>query len=97
MKTRLFLFTLAAAAALATSASAGCYADYKAKRENPLQLHYGVMQIDSDPCTMSDKVTGQAAKRLAANGWTLLKIGSVFDDSGLAKRKRDAGQYFLRF
>ncbi|MCC6304068.1 MAG: hypothetical protein IT545_02605, partial [Rhodobacteraceae bacterium] len=31
--------------AAAGGAAAACYADYKAKREPPLQLHYGVMEI----------------------------------------------------
>ena len=33
-------------AALAQPAhAAGCYADYKAKQDNPLQLHYGVIEL----------------------------------------------------
>ena len=28
------------------AAAAGCYADYKAKQDNPLRLHYGVAQIN---------------------------------------------------
>lgn len=83
--------------AFAAPASAECYADYKAKRENPLKLHYGVMKIDNDPCTMSDKVQTEVAGRLSAEGWQLLQVGSVFDDSGLGRRKKDAGQFFLRF
>lgn len=81
----------------ASPASAACYADYKAKRENPLRLHYGVIRIDSAPCTMSDTVIATVASRLSAAGWQLLQVQSVFDDSGLEKRERDAGQYFLRF
>lgn len=97
MKKRPFLMALAALSVLATPASAACFADYKAKRENPLKLHYGVIQIDSNPCAMSDKVKSTVAKRLSASGWQLLQVQSVFDDSGLGKRKRDAGEFFLRF
>lgn len=91
------LLALVALLWLATPASAACYADYKAKRDNPLQLHYGVIQIDSSPCAMSNKVQSTVAGRLKAAGWQLLQVQSVFDDSGLEKRKQDAGQYFLRF
>ena len=91
------LAALAAVAALASPASAACYADYKAKRENPLKLHYGVMRIDMNSCNMSDKVKSTVSKRLKSSGWKLLQVQSVFDDSGLEKRKRDAGEYFLRF
>ena len=86
-----------ASAAFAEPALAACYADYKAKQDNPLRLHYGVMRMDTNPCAMSDGVRASVADRLAAAGWQLLQVQSVFDDSGLEKRKSDAGQYFLRF
>jgi len=97
MNTRAFLFAAAAAFALALPAQAACFADYKAKQEKPLRLHYGVMQIDISPCTMSEKVTSIVESRLASAGWKLLQVQSVFDDSGLEGRKQDAGQFFLRF
>jgi len=34
--------------ALAGNAQAACYADYKAKRDDPLRLHYGVAEITGD-------------------------------------------------
>ncbi len=97
MKKSTFLAALALAITLAAPAQAACYADYKAKRENPLKLHYGVVQVDISPCAMSDKVKRQVRQRLKASGWQLLQVQSVFDESGLEKRKKDAGQFFLRF
>lgn len=97
MKRIAFLSTIAAAIWLAGPAQAACYADYKAKRGNPLQLHYGVIQIDIAPCSMSDKVKRSVADRLKSVGWTLLQVQSVFGDDGLGKRKKDAGKFFLRF
>ena len=97
MKKRSFLIALAGLLFLALPAQAACYADYKAKQENPLRLHYGVIRIDSNPCVMSDTVRQVVARRLGGSGWQLLQVQSVFDDSGLAKRKKDAGQFFLRF
>ena len=91
------LLGLLAATCLTGQAHAGCYADYKAKRENPLKLHYGVIEIDINPCTMSDKVKNSVAKKLSGGDWKLLQIQSVFEDDGLGKRKQDAGEYFLRF
>ncbi len=91
------LAVLLLAAAFPAAAEAACYADYKAKRENPLKLHYGVVQVDISPCTMSDKVTRQVRQRLKASGWQLLQVQSVFDEGGLGRRKQDAGQFFLRF
>ena len=76
---------------LANPVHAACFADYKAKQDNPLRLHYGVMQIDTNPCNMSDSVKRTVARRLSSAGWQLLQIQSVFDDSGLVKRKSEAG------
>lgn len=81
----------------AGASSAACYADYKAKQDNPLRLHYGVMRIDMTPCTMSDSARQTVESRLKKAGWRLLQVQSVFDDSGLEKRKKDAAKYFLRF
>lgn len=98
MKKRSFLTACLLSLAVTTApASAACYADYKAKRENPLRLHYGVIQIDTTPCTMSDRVKQSVAARLDRAGWQLLQVQSVFDDGGLGKRKNDAGEFFLRF
>ena len=80
---------------LAQSASAACYADYKAKQDNPLRLHYGVVELRGDCSTAAAR--SEITSRLARGGWTLLNVISVFDDTGLASRKDSAGPYFLRF
>jgi hypothetical protein len=97
MRKRNVLFAFAALLCLGAPLHAACYADYKASRDNPLKLHYGVIKIDTDPCAMSGKVKKLVAKRLNSSGWKLLKVQSVFDDSGLRQRKKDAGKFFLRF
>ncbi|MDA8585353.1 hypothetical protein N9L47_03690 [Rhodobacteraceae bacterium] len=97
MMTRSLLSAIALLFLLGTPLHAACFADYKASRDNPLKLHYGVMKIDTNPCTMSNDVQRNMAQRLGAAGWKLLQVQSVFDDSGLGQRKTDAGQYFLRF
>lgn len=97
MKSIVLLLTSLTLLATADAVQAACYADYKAKQDNPLRLHYGVMRIDTAPCTMSDTVKRTVSDRLAKSGWQLLQVQSVFDDSGLETRESDAGQYFLRF
>lgn len=84
------------ALALAGPASAECYADYKAKKDDPLQLHYGVAQVSDGNCSKK-AAAGELAPRLAADGWTLLNILSTFGPEGLAERKASAGAYFLRY
>ena len=86
---------IALALALPSAAQARCYAEYKAKQDNPLKLHYGVIQL-SGPCTQN--AAGQEiAARLAPAGWTLLNVISLFGPEGLQQRKANAGSYFLRF
>ena len=76
-------------------AEAACYADYKAKQDAPLRLHYGVAQI-AGTCTVQ-AAAQELAPRLAAQGWTLLNVVSVFDEGGLDQRKDSAGANFLRY
>lgn len=75
--------------------AADCYADYKAKRDNPLRLHYGVAELRGE-CSAS-AARSELAPRLAEQGWTLLNIVSVFGPEGLDQRKDSAGSNFLRF
>ena len=79
-----FAFALALTAVAALPAQAECYADYKAKQDDPLRLHYGVAEAE-------------LAHRLEASGWVLLNVLSVFGPEGLEERKASAADYFLRF
>jgi hypothetical protein len=45
MKPRLLAPALALALAAASPVAAQCFADYKAKQDNPLRLHYGVAEL----------------------------------------------------
>lgn len=78
-----------------TAAQAACYADYKAKQDKPLRLHYGVAEVRGDCSAASAE--RQLGDRLGDNGWQLLTVLGVFDDAGLEERKDSAGEYFLRF
>ena len=81
---------------LTQSAQAACYADYKAKQENPLKLHYGIMKFDSVECTASI-VQKKVALRLLPHGWTLLNLLTVSRKRPTTKRKENAGENFLRY
>ncbi len=75
--------------------AADCYADYKAKQDNPLRLHYGVAEVTGQCSKASARA--QLSQRLSAQNWKLLNVVSVFGPEGLAKRKNSAGSNFLRF
>jgi hypothetical protein len=86
----------ATVAVLALPAQAACYADYKAKQDNPLRLHYGVIELPDSACAPG-AAGAEAARRLGAAGWTLLNVISVFGPEGLDERKANAGAHFLRY
>lgn len=76
-------------------AQAACYADYKAKQDNPLRLHYGVTEVRGE-CSVGS-AEQQLRQSLSRDGWQLLNVLGVFDDAGLDGRKDSAGEYFLRY
>lgn len=90
------LAVLTLSLALAAPAQASCFADYKAKRDNPLRLHYGVVELPDDACTRS-AAAGAIAARIRADGWTLLNVLSIFGPEGLNERKESAGAFYLRY
>mgnify|MGYP006919395388 FL=1 len=84
-------------AAFGGVANAACFADYKAKRDNPLRLHYGVIKLSDGLCKDVKGADKIAATRLSDSEWQLLNVMSLFDDKGLKKRQDSAGDYFLRY
>lgn len=91
----LSLFLVPLALAAAAQSSGDCYADYKAKKDDPLRLQYGVAKINGD-CAPGP-AAGELAPRLAADGWELLEVLGTFDETGLEERRDSAGQFFLRY
>jgi len=81
--------------AMATTADAACYADYKAKKDNPLRLHYGVAEVNGT-CSVSS-AEDQLRRSLRSDGWQLLNVLGVFDDAGLRGRRAEAGEFYLRY
>jgi hypothetical protein len=86
-------FAFVAAMAFASPSWAACYADCK---DDPLRLHYGVMEVSDaacDPGAAASEMRG----RLQSDGWKLLNVMSVFGPEGLDERKASAGEFFLRY
>lgn len=96
MKQLSLIIAAVLAFALSGPASAECYADYKAKQDNPLRLHYGVAQVSDGNCS-NGGAQGELRPRLASAGWTLLNVLSTFGPEGLGERQASAGEYFLRY
>lgn len=82
---------------LASAAEADCYADYKAKKGDPLRLHYGVIRLPDAACGDHDAAGREISRRIARDGWQLLSVEGIFGESGLDRRERSAGDYFLRY
>lgn len=94
MKSSLLTLSLLA---MATGAAAQdlCYADYKASRDRPLELQYGVAEVFGD-CTVPS-AERELEPRLAADDWQLLEVMDTFGSSGLEERRERAGEFFLRY
>lgn len=97
MKHMILIPALAMALVMAAPASAACYADYKAKRDNPLKLHYGVVELPDRACGSVGDASPIIARKLDKEGWTLLNVLGLFGPEGLESRKDSAGKFFLRF
>ncbi len=80
----------------AAPAAAQCYADYKAKQDNPLRLQYGIVELPPEACGDRAAAARHAGAVLAEHGWTLLQIESTFGEDGFAQRRSRAGAIHLR-
>lgn len=92
MKYIAFVLALSCAA----PASSACYADYKAKMDDPLRLHYGVAKLSDANCNKGS-ATSDIQKRIKKDGWKLLTIIGLFDEAALNGKKESAGAFFLRY
>jgi hypothetical protein len=81
----------------ALPAQAACYADYKAKQDNPLRLQYGVIELPDSACGSRDAAEAEVRARLAGAGWELLNVVGIFGADGLEQRRESAGDFFLRY
>ena len=97
IKRFLTMLIVLTALASAGTADAACFADYKAKRDNPLRLHYGVIELPDAICGNAEKTRAEIKARIGVANWRLLNVLSVFGADGLENRKESAGKFFLRF
>ncbi|MBV2359017.1 hypothetical protein KUH32_04450 [Thalassococcus sp. CAU 1522] len=82
---------------LPAGAQAACYLEYKAKKDAPLRLHYGVMQIDDGGCPGANRAQNIAERRLDGTGWTLLTVVGLSEQPPSDQKRANAGEYFLRY
>ncbi|MBU2961905.1 hypothetical protein KO516_14030 [Citreicella sp. C3M06] len=78
------------------AAQADCFAQYKAKQDSPLRLHFGIARL-SGACPDRPTAESQLRARLAQGGWQLLNIVSLSPDEPGAKQKANAGEFYLRY
>ena len=96
MKTLSFIAASLVALTLAGQASSQCFADYKAKQDNPLRLQYGIIELPASACGSRGAARSYAAPVIGASGWTLLQIESIFDATEFQRRRANAGAIHLR-
>ena len=90
MKHILRLSAILVSLALATQASAQCYADFKAKKDDPWQGQYGIIELPASACGSLDAAKSYAKPVIARSGWELLQIRSIFDASEFQSRSANA-------
>lgn len=96
MKQSLLLISLCLTLALPTSAIADCFVAYKAKQDDPLRLHYGVLALPGD-CPSKANAQTAAQTRLQSAGWTILNVITISETEPTAQMKADAGEHYLRY
>jgi hypothetical protein len=79
--------------ALPGAAAAECFIHYKAKRDNPLRLHYGIVQV-SGSCPGDP--AGAVGSRITAAGWSLLNVTKVTQSPPSDTERASAGSHFYR-
>jgi len=72
-----------------------CFILYKAKKDDPLRLHVGLMEIEQK-CTNAD-LEVLAEQRLRSDGWLLLKIVDRLQRTDTKKIESDLGEFFLKY
>lgn len=82
------------AIALVGPAAAECYVEYKARRDAPFRLHYGIIRLDDAACR---NPAPAIARRIARDGWQLLTVMGNLSRAEAERRKADAGAYYLRY
>ena len=72
-----------------------CFVLYKAKKDNPLRLHLGLMEIERQ-CTDVD-IEALSQQRLKSDGWSLLQIVDRSQKIDTKNIESDLGEYFLKY
>ncbi len=72
-----------------------CFILYKAKKDNPLRLHVGIMEIERQCVDTDIEVLSQ--QRLKPDGWSLLQIVNRLQKIDTKKLESDLGEYFLKY
>lgn len=78
--------------AFPSAAAADCYVHYKAKRQTPYGLHYGIVQLSGCPSSPA----GTVMSRIASGGWELLGIVKVTTSPPTSSERRSAGSHYYR-
>lgn len=78
----------------AAAADAACLVEYKAKRDGPLRLHYGIIELADSECA---NPAAAVAGRIRSDGWELLTVMGRLTPEQARERRPDAGAFYLRY
>lgn len=81
------------ALALPGAAAADCYVHYKAKRDAPYGLHYGIVQVYG---SCPSNPAGVVQSRISSGGWTVLNVVKVTTAPPSSREVSSAGSHYYR-
>ncbi|WP_420862035.1 hypothetical protein [Algirhabdus cladophorae] len=90
------LLSATLAIVLSVPAHAACFVEYKAKQDDPLRLHYGILELQGS-CPSPAAAKTRTQNRLSKNGWSLLNILSVSPRAPTTQKQENAGDNYLRY
>ncbi|GAB1377963.1 hypothetical protein [Pararhodobacter sp.] len=96
MRMKLPILSLALLVTLALPAQAACFAEYRASRQNPVQLAYGVAQIPGNSCS-AQAASQYLQSRLSSSGWTLQNIVSTVTSNSAPANSGYTGGHYLSY
>lgn len=96
MRLKLPILAFAALASLAAPAEAACYAQYRATRQNPVQLAYGVAAIPGNTCS-AQAAAQYLQDRLSRSGWTLQNVLSTMTSNSAPANAGYTGGHYLAY
>ena len=72
-----------------------CFYEYKAKKDDPLRLHVGILETNQT-CDLNTEL-GKLQSRLETGGWRLIQVVKSFDKRPSDEQLQKYGQFIFKY